>query len=198
MPSNLTLRPANQQDCVHLVLFADMATRRLTSYVWGLMATPGQSSFEVGRNIIRNDDSHVMGLGNWRVAEVDGKIIGGLNSYVISEPSSSLASTLNTLNTLKPLNELKVMAIGTWYISALAVYFEHQGGGVGKALLAEAESLARAANTNRLTLMVGSFNARAYRIYQQAGFKEWARRSFTAFPGSDQPGEWILMVKNLG
>ena len=195
MPSNLTLRPANQQDCVHLVLFADMATRRLTSYVWGLMATPGQSSFEVGRNIIRNDDSHVMRLGNWRVAEEDGKIIGGLNSYVISEPSSSPASTLNTL---KPLNELKEMAIGTWYISALAVYLEHQGSGVGKALLAEAESLARAANMNRLTLMVGSFNARAYDVYQQAGFKEWARRPFIAFPGSDEPGEWILMVKNLG
>ena len=195
MPSNLTLRPANQQDCVHLVLFADMATRRLTSYVWGLMVTPGQSSFEVGRNIIRNDDSHVMRLGNWRVAEDDGKIIGGLNSYVISEPSSSPASILNAL---KPLNELKEMAIGTWYISALAIYLEHQGGGVGKALLAEAESLARAANKNRLTLMVGSFNARAYDVYHQAGFKEWARRPFTAFPGSDKPGEWILMVKNLG
>ena len=195
MHRNLTLRLANQHDCAHLVLFADMATRRLTSYLWGLMAAAGQSSFDVGRNIIRNDECHVTHFRNWRVAEVDGKIIAGLNGYVISELSSSPASTLDAL---KPLNELKEMAVGTWYISALAIYLEHQGSGVGKALLAEAERLAQAANANRLTLMVGSFNARAYAVYQKAGFKECARRSFTAFAGSDEPGEWILMAKNLG
>ena len=195
MPSNLTLRPADQHDCAHLVLFADMATRRLTSYLWGHMAAPGQSSFEVGRNVIRNDESHFTHFRNWRVAEVDGKLVGALNGYVISEPSSLPASTLEAV---KPLNELKEMAAGTWYISAVAIYPEHQGSGFGKTLLAEAENLARAANKDRLTLMVGSFNAQAYGLYQKIGFKEWARRSFTAFAGSDEPGDWILMVKDLG
>ena len=195
MPSNLTLRPADQHDCAHLVLFADMATRRLTSYLWGHMAAPGQSSSEVGRNVIRNDEGHFTHFRNWRVAEDDDKLIGALNGYVISEPSSFPAPTLEAV---KPLNELKEMAAGTWYISAVAIYPEHQGSGFGKSLLAEAENLARAANKDRLTLMVGSFNARAYGLYQKTGFKEWARRSFTAFPGSDEPGEWILMVKDLG
>ncbi len=89
------------------------------------------------------------------------------------------------------------MAAGTWYISAAAIYPEHQGKGFGKNLLAEAEILARAAGKDRLTLMVGSFNPRAYGLYQQTGFREWERRPFLVFPGSDEPGEWILMVNDL-
>ena len=172
-----------------------MATRRLTSYLWGQMAAPGQSSSEVGRNVIRNDKDHFTHFRNWRVAEDDGKIVGALNGYVIPEPFSSPAPILEAV---KPLNELKEMAAGTWYVSAVAIYPEYQGSGFGKSLLAEAENLARASNKDRLTLMVGSFNARAYGLYQKTGYKEWARRSFAAFPGSDEAGEWVLMVKNLG
>ena len=66
-----------------------------------------------------------------------------------------------------------------------------------KALLTEAVSIARAAGNDRLTLMVGSFNERAYGLYEKSGFTEWERRPFTPFPGSDEPGEWILMAKGL-
>ena len=51
-------RAAQQNDCTHLALLADMATRRLTSHLWGLTANAGQSAFEVGRSIIRNDTKH--------------------------------------------------------------------------------------------------------------------------------------------
>lgn len=45
--------------------------------------------------------------------------------------------------------------------------------------------------------MVGSFNERAQRLYLRSGFTEWERRPFTAFPGSNTPGEWNLMGKDL-
>ncbi|CAN7755491.1 GNAT family N-acetyltransferase [Mesorhizobium sp. LjNodule214] len=48
------------------------------------------------------------------------------------------------------------MATGTWYISAAAIYPEHQSNGFGKSLLAEAESIARAAQKDRLTLESGA------------------------------------------
>lgn len=199
MPSKSTLgglafRPADQRDCAHLVLFADMATRRLTSFLWGHMAAPGQSSLEIGRNVIRNDETHFTHFRNWRIAEDGGKVVGALSGYVIPEPSGSPAPVPEAV---KPLNELKAMAAGTWYISAIAIYPEHQGRGHGKSLLAEAEDIARAAGKNHVTLMVGSFNAKAYGLYQRAGFGEWDRRSFSTFPGSDEPGEWILMIKDL-
>ncbi|WP_019938247.1 GNAT family N-acetyltransferase [Bordetella sp. FB-8] len=192
--NGLAFRPADPRDCAHLVLFADMATRRLTSYLWGKMAAPGQSAFEVGRNVIRNDQTHFTHLRNWRVAEDGDKMVGAVNGYIIPQPSC-FAVTAD--QALAPLNELKAMAAGTWYISAIAVYPEHQGNGHGKSLLAHAQRLAQAAGSKHLTLMVGSFNTQAHDLYRKTGFREWDRRAFTAFPGSDEPGQWILMVKDL-
>lgn len=196
MPASqpVAFRSATQEDCAHLVLLADMATRRLTSFLWGLASAPGQSPFEVGRHIFRNDESHFTHLKNWRVAEQEGRVVGALNGYVVPEQSVPAASTLEVA---RPLAELKAMAAGTWYISAAAIYPEQQGKGFGKALLVEAERLARAARKDRLTLLVGSFNERAHRLYRQTGFKDWESRPFVPFPGSDEPGEWILMVKEL-
>lgn len=194
VPPSVAFRAPTQEDCTHLVLLADMATRRLTSFLWGQMASPGQSAFEVGRNIIRNDENHFTHFRNWRVAEHDGQFVGALNGYVIPEPGGPATSAMEVT---KPLIELKNMAAGTWYVSAATIYPEHQGKGFGKCLLAEAEILARATGKDRLTLMVGSFNPRALGLYRQTGFREWERRPFMAFPGSDEPGEWILMVKDL-
>ncbi|KAF0227445.1 MAG: hypothetical protein FD175_2788 [Beijerinckiaceae bacterium] len=191
---SIAFRSPTQEDCAHFVLLADMATRRLTSFLWGQMATPGQSAFEIGRNIIRNDESHFTHFKNWRVAENAGQLVGALNGYVLPKSSGAAAATLEVV---KPLNELKTIAAGTWYISAAAIYPEHQGKGFGKSLLAEAKNLAKAAGNDRLTLMVGSFNPNAYSLYRKAGFAEWDRRAFSPFPGSDEPGEWILMVKDI-
>lgn len=189
----LSFRPATPEDCAHLVILADMATRRLMSFLWGLAAIPGQSACEVGRNIILYNEQHFTHFKNWRVAEHQGRIIGGLNCYVIADMSDAPATT----DVVKPLNELKALASGTWYISSAAIYPEYQGKGAGKALLAEAQRLAISAKQSRLTLMVGSFNERAHALYLQFGFREWAHRPFTPFTGSDTPGEWILMVKDL-
>jgi ribosomal protein S18 acetylase RimI-like enzyme len=191
---SLSFRPSSQGDCAHLALLADMATRRLTSFLWGQMADPGRSAFEVGRGVIRNDEKHFTHFSNWRIAEHRGQIAGALNGYVIPESTNSAAPSLEVV---RALNELKAMAAGTWYIAAAAIYPEHQGKGFGKSLLTEADAIARAAGKDRLTLMVGSFNLRAYGLYRQTGFREWDRRRFSPFPGSDEPGEWILMVKDL-
>ena len=191
---SIAFRPATPNDCPHLVLLADMATRRLTSFLWGQAASAGQSVFEVGLGIIRSDESHFTHFSNWRVAEGRGQVVGAVSGYVIPEASQATAAVLNVV---APLNELKAMAAGTWYLSALAIYPEYQGQAFGKSLLAEAENMARAAGQDRLTLMVGSFNARAYGLYRKAGFAEWDRRPFAAFPGSDEAGDWILMGKDL-
>lgn len=171
-----------------------MATRRLTSHLWGLSAPPGQSAFETGRAMIRNDTGHYTHFTNWRVLELAGQIAGAFNSYVIPQPSAAAAPLPAVV---RELNELKAMAAGTWYISAAALYTEYQGKGLGNSLLDAAAARALAAGNGRLTLMVGSFNTNAHRLYLRCGFKEQARRPFTPFPGSDMPGEWILMEKAL-
>lgn len=81
--------------------------------------------------------------------------------------------------------------------SSILIEWMKSGQGVGRELLALAESKAEAAQVDALTLMVGSFNDGAYRLYERVGFKETQRRPFGVFPGSDEPGEWILMTKKL-
>lgn len=191
---DIRFRPACPEDCTHLALLADMATRRLTSHLWGLSAAPGQSAFEAGRAIIRNDETYLSRYANWRIAESRGQVVGAINGYIQPDLTGQSAAMPEVL---VPLNALKSVAAGTWYLSAAAIYPEHQGRGFGKVLLAETEARARAAGSDRLTLMVGSFNPRAYALYRQTGFVEWDRRPFVPFPGSDTPGEWILMVREL-
>ena len=130
--TSVAFRSAIPEDCAHLVLFADMATRRLTSFLWGLAASPGQSACEVGRTIIRSDDTHFTHFKNWRVATHQGQIIGGLNCYVIPDMSGMTSD----IDATKPLNALKAIAAGSWYISSAAIYPEYQGKGCGKALIA--------------------------------------------------------------
>ncbi|MDF1794782.1 MAG: GNAT family N-acetyltransferase [Thalassobaculaceae bacterium] len=189
----IDFRPATQEDCAHLVLFTDMATSRFASYIWGQAAAPGQSAFEAGRSVIRNDASHFTHVSNWHVASRSGAIIGGLNGYVLPETQGPAP----TVEAAVPLYDLKGTAAGTWYLSAVALYAEHQGGGLGAHFLAKAAELARVAGKDRLTLMVASFNPRAHSLYCRYGFREWDRRSYIRFSGSGGPGDWILMVKDL-
>ncbi len=188
------LRAAVEADCADLALLADMATRRLTSHLWGLASQPGQSAFEVGRRIIHSETRHFSHFRNWRVAEVSGSIAGALCGCILSTPHATTATGTEVLD---PLNALKTVAAGTWYLSALALYPEQQRKGLGRAMLADVEMLARTAEADRITLMVGSFNTGARALYQQVGYEEWARRAFLPFPGSDAEGDWILMRKDL-
>lgn len=192
--SELEFRGARQNDCTHLALLVDMATRCLTSHLWSLAATAGQSTFEVGRSIIRNDTLHFSHFSNWRVAELDGDVVGAINTGLLPPPMA-LPPTMPEVT--RAPNDLKALATGTCYLSAAALYPEHQGRGFGAALIDEAMSQARHAGAGQLTLLVGSFNTQAHRLYLRCGFEEWARRPFTAFPGSDTPGEWVLMRKAL-
>lgn len=185
-------RPAGESDCAHLALLADMATRGLSSHLWGLSAQAGQSAFEVGRSIIRNDSEHFTHFSNWQVADLGGTVAGALNTCILPQPG---VEPQLVPEVLRGLNELKVIAAGTCYLSAAALYREHQRRGFGRALIDEAMLRTRLAGVGPLTLMVGSFNVRAHRLYLRYGFEEWARRPFCEFPGSDTPGEWILMRK---
>lgn len=186
------LRAAELRDCADLAVISDMATRRLSSFIWGGAALTGQSSFELGRAAIRSNAAHFAHYPNWQVAQCRGGVAGAINGYVIADEASDPAQGPAFL---QPLAQLKEMARGTWYISALAVYPEFRGQGIGLALLGWAEAKARRLRHTQLTLMVGSFNAHALPVYRRFGFAEWDRRAFIPFAGSDPGGEWILMRK---
>lgn len=197
MKPTIHFRNAVEDDSSHFAILSDSATRRLNSYIWSRTAKVGQSWLETGREFIRTQSDHFIYYKNWHMAEIGGRSAGGLNCYILPEkshnshPASGLDVTLH-------LNELKTIAAGTWYIATASVFPEFRNRGVGEAMLTKAGELARVQRVSELTLLVGSFNEGAQRLYSRFGFIEWERRPFTPFPGSDPEGYWILMRYQLG
>ncbi|MEM7094315.1 MAG: GNAT family N-acetyltransferase [Actinomycetota bacterium] len=192
--ASTTIRDALPQDASHLAILADAATRRLVSWLWDEGASPGQSSLEVGRTLILDHTDSPTHLSNWVVAEQAGLIVGALNSGVLDAPPPP---SKRSAEVLRPLNALKDLVVGSWYVAVASTHPEFRGQGVGRMLLAHGERSAAAEGCDSITLMVGSFNEDARRLYERIGFAEQARRPFHPFPGSDDPGEWILMAKPL-
>jgi ribosomal protein S18 acetylase RimI-like enzyme len=196
MTKLLNIRDGVPSDASDLAILADMATRGLTSFLWSSAKPDGAAALARCREAIRADADHPLYHKHWRVAEREGLLLGALHGNVIQAiPMKEPQSAVDTV--LQPLAELKATAVGSWYTSAIAVFPEAQGQAVGSALLADAENRIGTSGCSQLTLMVGSFNEGARRLYKGTGYSEADRRPFNMFPGSDPLGEWILMSKTM-
>lgn len=191
-----TFRPATPDDATDLALLLDAASRRLVSWRWSTLATPGQSWFEVGRTRILTLTDNQAHYTNWLVAELDGHPVGGLNAHAVPDRVEE-ADPADLDPVFHPLTALEPLTAGTFYIMAAAIFAEHRGQGHGAALLDKAAAMARDRGLTRLSLMTESFNAGARRLYLRHGFRDLARRPFVPFPGTDEAGDWTLMVKDL-
>jgi len=190
-----SFRSATSSDAADLLVLADISSRCFFSWVWGELAGSGQSALELAHRSIQTDQSSVNHYNNWDVIEKDGEVVAGLNSYLllpVAKPDNTQVAKVT-----RPLNQLKAIGAGTWYIASVSVFVDGRGSGAGTKLIDVAESKARRAGAKKLTLMVGSFNERARKLYERNGFSEWDRRTFVPFPGADPEGSWILMVKEV-
>lgn len=190
------IRKGLSSDSSELAILADMATRGLTSFLWGGAEPDGTSALGECRKAIRDDENHALFHARWQVAEFEGQVLGALHGHIIQASSSELPSS-NIDLVVQPLTELKATTVGSWYTSAIAVFPEAQGMSVGSALLTDAETQCKLVGGRQLTLMVGSFNDGAKQLYARLGYFEVERRDFTSFCGSDPNGQWILMAKPL-
>jgi ribosomal protein S18 acetylase RimI-like enzyme len=190
------VRPALRADSANLALLADMATRGLSTFLWGLAAKSGQTPLDLGGTSIGDDAGSLLYYPNWQVAERGNDLVGAVYGYVLGH--QPVATDPRAAQVLQPLCDLKNLAIGSWYISALAVFPQARGGRVGHSLLRQSEHLAVKASAPEITLMVGSFNTGARALHESLGYLERARQAFVPFAGSDGGGHWIFMAKSLG
>ncbi len=191
-----TFRPARASDAPDLVILIDSASRGLVSWLWRTLREPGQSILEVGRHRIRTKADSPSHYANWTVAEIEGEVAGALTGHQIPEPYDP-GDVSNLPAEFGPYLELEAIAAGTWYLMVVSVFPEYRGRGLGTALLAKAEELARITGASRMSLMVESANAGALKLYLRSGFIEWARRPYIPFPGSADEGDWILLRKDI-
>ena len=194
--TSLTFRTGRPEDSSDLAILFDAASRRTCAWYWSTLATPGQSWLEVGRNRIRNQSDLKSHHLNWQVAEVPGQIAGAVFGFSLPDPYDPL-DLADAPPVLRPMIEMEMTAAGCWLLQAIALFPEHRGKGLGPALINHACEVALATGHGRIVLQVESPNTGAIGLYRKCGFAEWERRAFVPFPGSDDSGDWILMVKDL-
>ncbi|MBT7613695.1 MAG: GNAT family N-acetyltransferase [Rhodospirillaceae bacterium] len=88
-------------------------------------------------------------------------------------------------------------ADGSYYIMAVAVYREFQGSGVGKRLIAEAESAAKAKGFKVMSLHAFAENQGAIRLYESLGDKESARQPAVEHDKIRFGGDVLMLTRDL-
>ncbi len=190
-----TIRPATLNDTSALAVLIDIAGEGMPNAMWRDLAAPGQSTLEVGRGRARREE----GGFSYRhafMAEAAGEVAGCLVGYPLDDPYE-LTGLDEMPDLVRPLVRLEAQAPGSWYVNVLATFPEFRGQGIGTKLLAQAAAEGRKRHAPAMSVIVGSWNAGAARLYARAGYAEIAREHAVVPPGFSDLGDWSLMVQSL-
>lgn len=189
----MTIRYADKSDCAELARLIDLAGEGLPSYLWQEMAGPGEDAWEIGRQRAARDTGS-FSYRNGVIAEVDGRIAGALIGYAIAAEPEAIDAA-NTPPMFLPLLELENLAVGTWYINAVAVFPEARGLGVGSKLMRWAERKAAELGLPGVSLIVSDANEGACRLYEHLGYDEVASRPMVKDGWQSDGENWVLMIR---
>lgn len=191
MPAPAPLRPATPDDAPALARLYALAGFGLPLVVWADWARPGETALDCGARLIAASDgefSHAQAL----VAHDGAEVLGCLLGWRLEGPPAAPSHPLYA-----PHAEVAALAEGAWYLDVLAVAEAAQGRGLGSAMLARAEDLARESGAAEIALDVADANARARSLYARRGFVERARRPFVKTGWAGPWRDLILMAKPL-
>ena len=135
---------------------------------------------------------------NCWVAELDGKIAGGVQAYPADDEADDPPDPLfpeERLGVVQPF--IRLHADGSYHINALAAFSEFRGRGLGGLLMAEAEADARAKNFGQTSLYIFAENKHARRLYEGLKYREIAREPVVPHPRIIYGGDVILLAKEL-
>jgi len=191
-----TIRPATLADSSALAVLVDIAGEGIPNWLWHTLAGPGASPLEVGRNRARRADG---GFSYRRatIAQVGDEIAAALIVYPLDDPYD-LTGLDDMPAHVQPLIRLEAQAPGTWYVNVLATFPEFRGQGLGGKLLDIADMKGRDAGAKAMSIIVGSWNEGAARLYQRAGYATIASERAILPPEFPQRGDWVLLTKPLG
>nr|WP_284739431.1 GNAT family N-acetyltransferase [Rhizobium sp. CG5] len=185
------MRNATRSDAADLALLVDIASHGFASWLWhgavaiGLADTP----LEHGRSKLAEDG----GTGAWQdatVAELQGAIAGAAIGYLLTDAVRDLEAGHAVL---EPIMSLQKHAVGSWFVSTLAVYRQQRGKGAGRYLLLDQM---RQADGGPVSLITESHNEMAQTFYRRHGFSERARLDAVPLFEKARRHAWVLMVND--
>lgn len=188
-------RRATRDDAPVLAELVNYAGEGLPLYLWGKLAEPGETAWDVGRRRAARDEGS-FSYRNATIIEHAGQPAGCLIGYVI--PSQPEPVAADTPAMFVPLQELENAVPATWYVNVLAVRPPFRGQGLGTALLGLADDTARSLSLGALSVIVSDANTGARRLYERCGYVERATRAMGK-EGWENAGEnWVLLIRELG
>jgi ribosomal protein S18 acetylase RimI-like enzyme len=193
IPLHAPFRRATPDDAGALAELVNLAGEGLPLYLWGKLAEPGESAWEVGRRRAAREE----GAFSYRkavVAEADRRVVAALIGYPLPDAPEPIDHAA-TPAMFVPLQELENLAPGTWYVNVLAAYPEHRRQGYGGRLLGIADRLAAASGRRGLSIIVADSNLDARRLYERLGCREAAMRPMIKESWESPGRNWVLLIK---
>jgi ribosomal protein S18 acetylase RimI-like enzyme len=195
MDTEVTVRPATLADASALAVLVDIAADGMAVQMWRTLAAPAQSPVEVGRARARREEGG-FSYRNTFVAETDGEIAASLVGYRLDDPYD-LTGLEAMPEFVRPLVRLESRAPGSWYVNVLATFPEFRGRGIGSKLLEVADSIGRQSAARAMSVIVGSWNDGAMRLYERTGYAPAASEDAVLPEDFAHQGDWVLMIKSL-
>lgn len=128
----MTLEPpfrrATIDDAPTLAELVNHAGEGLPLYLWGKMAAPGETAWDVGRRRAARQEGS-FSYRNAMIVEQDSQCAGCLIGYEIPDDPAPIADDMPAM--FVPLQELENLAPGTWYVNVLAVLLRFRRQGLG-------------------------------------------------------------------
>ena len=187
-------RPAAKPDARLLAALVNFAGEGLPLYLWGKLAQPGETAWEVGvRRASRDEGS--FSFRNATIIEHQGQAAGCLIGYEIPDMPDPIGSEMPPM--FVPLQELENLAPATWYVNVLAVMPQYRNLGLGTQLLSLADETGRTLGKRGMSVIVSGANEGARRLYERCGYRRAATRPMVKGGWVNEGENWVLVVKPL-
>src|SRR5262245_45262638 len=197
---HIAMRSAGEADAAALAELAMLAAHGVLTLMYDSLV-PGKSVAEIfiERRILHPKD--VCALKHWRIAEdAEHRTLGGLNSFpfnVDAYEGIDPAIGEDRLAPLAGLAELEALATDMYYVNMIAVFRAHRRNGAGRALMTEAERLARENGFGSVGLCTFDADAAPAAFYGKLGYVVRERRPIRPHPAIEFSGNWVLLVREL-
>jgi ribosomal protein S18 acetylase RimI-like enzyme len=185
-------RPGVPADAAILAELVNYAGEGLPLYLWGKLAGPGETAWEVGlKRAAREEGS--FSYRNATMIELQGEAAGCLIGYEIPDAPEPIDPVMPAM--FRPLQELENLAPGTWYVNVLAVRPAFRSKGLGTALLGVADETSRRLGKRGMSVIVSDDNRGARRLYERRGYREAASRPMVKDDWVNDGQSWVLLTK---
>jgi ribosomal protein S18 acetylase RimI-like enzyme len=185
-------RPGVPADAAILAELVNYAGEGLPLYLWGKLAGPGETAWEVGHKRAAREEGS-FSYRNATMIELQGEAAGCLIGYEIPDAPEPIAPAMPAM--FRPLQELENLEPGTWYVNVLAVRPAFRSKGLGTALLGVADETSRRLGKRGMSVIVSDDNRGARRLYERCGYREAASRPMVKDDWVNDGQSWVLLTK---